>query len=113
MKHAGPKSVTEKASWLKRHISTQRHAAAKSCKQRTAAKQQSIISSIKKFDEFDPRCGETFAEKERAYRLEVAETFLKAGVSLCLRSNTSALCWKGTEHDLRQGCLFRIHECYP
>lgn len=74
--------VSPKASSLKRHISSQRHAAAKSRKQMSVAKQQSIIASIKRFDEIHHPLGETLPEKERAYRLEVVETFLKAGVAL-------------------------------
>ena len=48
----------------------------------TAAKQQSIIASVKRFDEFHHPSGETLLEKEHAYRLEVVEILLKTGVAL-------------------------------
>lgn len=54
-------------------------------------KQQSIIASLKKFDEVHHPSRETLPVNKRAYCLEVVETFLKAGVALAKVEHFCAL----------------------
>ena len=45
-------------------------------------KQQSLLESLRNFDEEHQVKGETIPENERFYRLEVVQTFLKSGMAL-------------------------------
>ncbi len=74
--------VSQKASSLKRHVQSQRHLSGKKRLAEETKHQQSIVRSMSRFNlEVHPH-GETLPEKEQVFRVEVVETFLKAGVAL-------------------------------
>ena len=74
--------VSQKASSIKRHLASKRHGEGKVERKRSAEKQQSIVQAMRMFDREHHPMGETIPEKERAFRFEVIETFLKGGVAL-------------------------------
>ena len=74
--------VSQKASSIKRHLASKRHGEGKVERKRSAEKQQSIVQAMRMFDREHHPMGETISEKERAFRCEVIETFLKGGVAL-------------------------------
>ena len=83
--------VSPKASSLKRHIHTNRHVSRKKQRLKEIEHQQSITRSISSYDnEVHPQ-GKTLPEKERAFWIEVVETFLKAGVPLSKTSKFRSL----------------------
>lgn len=74
-------AISQKASSLKRHMTSARHIAGKAQRTKEAERQQTIAKSLEKYSsEVHPK-GETLPENERVYRVEVVETFLRAGVA--------------------------------
>ncbi len=102
--------VSAKASSIKRHIYSKRHAASKRQRGKEGEKQQSIIASIHKFDQEHHPLGETIPENERSYRLEVVETFLKAGVALAKVGQFRNLLEK---HGTRLACRSTLSRMIP
>lgn len=75
-------AVSSKASSLHRHIRTKRHVDGKKQRAAELKHQQSVVQSMVAYNTAVHPQGETLPKKERVFRVEVVETFLKAGVSL-------------------------------
>ena len=73
--------VSEKASIIKRHITSQKH---KSGTERLAKKkkEQTVLDAMKKYDNDVHPKGETLNDNQRVFRVKVLKTFLKSGVPL-------------------------------
>ena len=77
-------TVSSKTSCLKRHGQSKRHIEGKKQRAKGAEHQQSIVRSMAEYDRaVNPwPTGATLPENEHVFRVEVVETFLKAGVPL-------------------------------
>ena len=91
--------VSPKASSLKRHLRSNRHVSGKKQRLKDIEHQQSIVQSMSSYDDEVLPQAETIPEKERVFRIEVVETFLKAGLPY-LRHRNSGQYSRSTRQDL-------------
>lgn len=103
--------VSQKASSLLRHISSARHAEGKKAKQKHKETQQSITTAMRQFNAQTHVKGETLPETERAYRCEVVQAFLRAGVPLSKLKHFRTLLEKGGTRLADPSVLAR--QCIP
>ena len=74
--------MATKASIIKRHITSEKHKLGKTRLSQKEAHEATILQAIKKHDNEVRPEGETLADEQRVYRVNVVKTFLKAGIPL-------------------------------
>ena len=103
--------VTEKASFLKRHVGSARHQQGKKALEAQKSKQQSIAMAMKKVNDDIHLKGKTPPEKELVFRYEVVQTFLRADVPLSKVQHFRPLLERGGSRLTDRSVLTR--QCLP